>query len=82
MADMMLRLYDRDYLKKRVDQRWLKLMIKYQAKYGGWNGMLQQLAVRPKTTTKERWSILVEKLQRKYKIGNPLLNSIMWKARI
>lgn len=40
MADRMLCLYDYEHRKKRVDARWLRLMIKYQAKNtAGWNSI-------------------------------------------
>jgi hypothetical protein len=37
MADRLLCINDEDHMKKRVDSRWLKLMIRFQAKHpSGW----------------------------------------------
>lgn len=33
MAERMLCMYDDEHRAKRIDERWLRLMIKYRAKY-------------------------------------------------
>ena len=49
----------------------------------GWNSINKvKHTIKNKRTINQCWQILLEKMQRKYKIGNPLLNSIVWKARI
>jgi len=59
-------------------------MIKYKNKHTmGWNSINKvKHTIKNKRTINQCWQILLEKMQRKYKIGNPLLNSIVWKARI
>jgi hypothetical protein len=72
MADRMLCLYDKDHKKKRVDARWLRLMIRFQAKNpSGWKSLVRAaIKQRQKRGTLECWKILVEKMQRKFDFGN------------
>ena len=59
-------------------------MIKYTNKNpSGWRALTKiAMKMRNKRSTEQCWAILIEKMERRYRIGNPLLNSMMWKARI